>query len=116
LVDEVPLITPMAGTEQFRPQADTAIANLALAGDYLATPWEVINMETANYSGRWAANVILDRSGSTDSPAKTVGTYRPPEWEPFKRIDEDRYKRRQPNMFDADLTPDALKLLLQAVA
>ncbi|MEA2172084.1 MAG: hypothetical protein QOF76_5384, partial [Solirubrobacteraceae bacterium] len=27
-------------------------------------------------------------------------TVRPPEWEPFKRTDEDRYRRGLPNVFD----------------
>jgi hypothetical protein len=69
-------------------------------------------METASFNGRRAANAILARSGSPEPPARTIGTYRPLEWEPFKRIDADRYRRGQPNLFDAQLSPDELAALL----
>ena len=114
LVSEDPLVLPTVGTWQYRPDAPTAIANLALAGDYLNGPWEVANMETACYSGRRAANVVLAESGSNAAPAATIAPYRPPEWEPFKRIDEDRYNRGQPNLFDVDATVTQLSSLLGA--
>jgi len=48
-------------------------------------------MDTASYNGRRAANTILERAGSHEPPAMAVQSYRPPEWEAFKRIDEERY-------------------------
>ena len=63
--------------------------------------YEMANMEAANESGRRAANAILDRAGSHESPALVFPAYRPPEWEPLKRIDEALYKAGQPNLFDS---------------
>jgi hypothetical protein len=112
LVSQDPLVLPTVGTWKYRPDAPTAIPNLILAGDYLNGPWEVANMETASYSGRHAANTVLDHSGSRETRAATIAPYRPPEWEPFKRLDKQRYKQGQPNLFDADMTLDQLRGLL----
>jgi hypothetical protein len=57
-------------------------------------------MGAANYNGRRAANAVLRASGSREAPAMAVGRYRPPEWESFKQIDEQRYKQGLPNIFD----------------
>jgi hypothetical protein len=109
LVSEDPLVLPTVGTWRYRPDAPTAIPNLMLAGDYLNGPWEVANMETASYAGRRAANAILDATGSHESPAATTPPYRPPEWEPLKQIDEQRYNAGQPNLFDIDMTLEQLR-------
>jgi uncharacterized protein with NAD-binding domain and iron-sulfur cluster len=102
--NEDPIVIPTVGTDQYRPEVSTAIPNLVLAGDYPAGDWEVTTMDTASYNGRRAANAILERAGSPEQPAMAVPAYRPPEWEPFKRIDEDRYRRGLPNLFDVDLS------------
>jgi uncharacterized protein with NAD-binding domain and iron-sulfur cluster len=113
LDSEDPLILPTVATEQYRPSPATAIHNLFLAGDYLNGAWEVANMEAACYEGRRAADAILGRAGSHESGVNPIGPYRPPEWEPLKLVDEDRWKRGQPNLFDvADLTSDRLRSLL----
>jgi uncharacterized protein with NAD-binding domain and iron-sulfur cluster len=111
-VNEDPLWLPTVGSERYRPAAKTGIPNLMLCGDYLKSLWEVTNMETACYNGRRAANAVLDASGSFEMPARAIEPWRPPEWEPLKRLDEDRYRRGQPNLFDADLTLDQLKARL----
>jgi len=103
LVSEDPLVLPTAGTEIDRAEVETAIANLLLAGDHVKGPYEITNMEAANHSGRRAANAVLQRSGSSQTPAATIGPYRPPEWEPFKLIDEARYRAGLPNQFDTPL-------------
>jgi hypothetical protein len=59
-------------------------------------------MGAANYNGRRAANAVLQASGSHEPLAQAAGRYRPPEWESFKQIDEQRYKQGQPNIFDTD--------------
>ena len=69
-------------------------------------------METASYNARRAANAILDGAGSHEAPAMTVGTYRPPEWEPLKRIDAQRYARGQPHLLDMHLPLPQLRTLL----
>lgn len=84
-----------------------------LCGDYLKSAWEVTNMETACYNGRRAANAVLDASGSYEAPTTAIEPWRAPEWEPFRRIDEDRYRRGQPNIFDADLTSAQVRELLR---
>jgi uncharacterized protein with NAD-binding domain and iron-sulfur cluster len=113
-VYEDPLVIPTVGTLQYRPEPKTGIRNLMLCGDYLNGPWEVSNMETACFNGRRAANVVLDAAGSFETPAKTIAPYRPAEWEPLKRIDEDRWRKGQPNLLDLDLTAAQLSTLFGA--
>jgi uncharacterized protein with NAD-binding domain and iron-sulfur cluster len=112
LVSEDPLIQPVAGTGPDRPNPHTAIGNLALCGDYLYSPWEVANMETACFNGRRAANVVLDAAASAQTRAKAFLPFRPPEWEPLKQIDAQRYAQAQPNLFDVDSLNPALTQLL----
>jgi hypothetical protein len=112
LVSEDPLVLPIAGSEHLRPRPATAIRNLALCGDYLDGEWEVANMEAACFNGRRAANVVLERSRSRERPAGALLPYRPPEWEPLRSLDADRFRRGQANLFDADLGADRLKTLL----
>jgi uncharacterized protein with NAD-binding domain and iron-sulfur cluster len=100
LRNEDPLILPSVGAWKLRPEVGTAIENLVLAGDYPRGRWEMANMEAANASGRLAANAILRRAGSGEPAARVFEPYRPPEWEPLKRIDAARYARRQPNLLD----------------
>lgn len=50
------------GAEQLRPQQQTAVPNLVLAGDWTATGWPS-TMESAVRSGFAAAGVILSRLG-----------------------------------------------------
>jgi hypothetical protein len=61
-------------------------------------------MEAANYNSRRMVNVMLDNTGSIESPCKITSAYRPPEWAPLKAVDEQRYAHGQPNLFDTDLT------------
>jgi uncharacterized protein with NAD-binding domain and iron-sulfur cluster len=108
-----PLTVPTIGTWSMRPPAGTAIPNLVLSGDYGSGHWLVGTMESANTAGRLAANEILHRAGSPETPATVFDHYRPPEWEPLKKIDERRYANGQPNLFDIDATPDQLNALLK---
>lgn len=102
-MSEDPLVLPTVGTEGDRTEVETAIPNLLLAGDHVRGPFEVTNMEAANYSGRRAANAVLQRAGSREPAAVTIGPYRPPEWEPLKAIDEARFRAGLPNQFDIPL-------------
>jgi hypothetical protein len=115
LISDDPLVLPSAGQLPDRPDVTTGIPNLMLCGDYLKSEWEVANMETASFNARRAANAVLERAGSHETRVSAIGPYRPPEWEPLKRIDEDRWKRGQANLFDdAGLTGDQLRSLLSA--
>jgi hypothetical protein len=112
LVNEQPLVIPVVGTRGDRPDVATAIPNLLLAGDYVAGEWEIGHMEAACFAGRRAANAVLDRAGSHEEFAKTIGPYRPPEWEPLKRMDENRWRRGQRNVFDAEMSAEDFRALL----
>jgi hypothetical protein len=107
LHNDDPLVLPTAGTWDARPDPVTQIPNLMLCGDYLKSDWEVGNMDTASYNARRAVNAILDRTGAHQPHAMTVETYRPPEWEPLKAIDEQRYRQGQSNLFD---TPRGMRV------
>jgi uncharacterized protein with NAD-binding domain and iron-sulfur cluster len=111
---EEPLIQPIVDTERFRPDVETRISNLMLCGDYLNGNWEVVNQEAANYNGRRAANAILGAAGSKETPVEVLEPYRPPEWEPFKQIDEERWRQGQPNIFDTEMSSRQLHELLKA--
>jgi uncharacterized protein with NAD-binding domain and iron-sulfur cluster len=120
LRSEDPLVLPSIGARKHRPASATAVANLMLAGDYPLGHWEVANMEAANSSGRAAANAILQRAGSNEPPVHVLRPYRPPEWEPLKRIDAERYKHGHANLFDISASTDhplhAVEELLQQLA
>ena len=113
LVSDDPLVLPAVGQYVDRPDVATKIPNLMLAGDYLKSDWEVANMDAASFNGRRAANAVLAASGSRETPAKAIKTYRPPEWEPFKRIDEIRWSSGQRNIFDRDLTLPQMRAMLR---
>jgi hypothetical protein len=107
-----PLTSPTAGSWSKRPAVATAIPNLLLAGDYGSGDFLVGTMETANKAGRLAANAVLERTGSREPPAQIFEHYRPPEWEPFKQMDDERWRQGQPNMFDGDMPASARAELL----
>jgi hypothetical protein len=71
-------------------------------------------METASFNGRRAANAVLVKAGSRESPAATIAPYRPPEWEAAKSVDEGRYRSGQPNVFDTEMGETELNRLLNA--
>jgi hypothetical protein len=116
LVSGDPLVMPKVGTGKYRPSPQTRIENLALCGDYLNGVWEVANMEAACFNGRRAANVVLEMSGSRETPAPAKELYRPPEWEPLQRLDEDRWRRGEPNAFDVPAPPREATALLHVPA
>jgi uncharacterized protein with NAD-binding domain and iron-sulfur cluster len=111
-ISEDALVLPTIGTEQYRPDVKTAIPNLMLCGDYCNGDWQVANMEAANFNGRRAANAVLERAASHETPARTVESYSPPEWEPLKQLDDQRYAHGQPNVFDLPTIPQQLASLL----
>ena len=114
LISEDPLVLPTVAERKHRPDVTTAIPNLLLAGDYLKSEWDVANMETASYNARRAVNALLDRAGSREPRAEAIERYRPPEWEPLKRIDAERYRRGQPNLLDTEMSSAELSQMLNA--
>ena len=98
--NDEPLLVNTVDSWEKRPAAGTQIANLMLAGDYVQTDIDLATMEGANESGREAANVILDRSGSKAKPVQKFKLYDPPEYEAAKQMDRELYKAGQPNALD----------------
>ena len=85
-----------------RPDAATGIPNLFLAADYVRTHINVTTMEGANEAARRAVNALLDESGSREAHAPRWDLYRAPEFEPWKLLDAERWRRHEPNIFDTD--------------
>lgn len=112
LVSDDPMVLPTVGQRPDRPDVTTGIPNLLLCGDYLKSAWEVATMEAASFNGRRAANALLERSGSREPASAAIGPVRPPEWEALKRVDEDRWRRGLPNVFDRTMEPGELRTLL----
>lgn len=113
LVSDDPLVLPTKGTRRFRPDVATKIPNLSLCGDYLKTDWIITTMESACETGRRAANAVLDATGSPEASVEILAPYRPPEWEPLKRLDEQRWRRGEPNLLDVADPSDAARALLR---
>ncbi|MFH5227893.1 hydroxysqualene dehydroxylase [Antrihabitans spumae] len=100
LTNETPMLLNSVGSWELRPNSRTAVPNLLLAGDYVKTNADARSMEGANESARVAVNAILDASGSDAPRAHIWPDYHPPELEPLRRIDEDRFRAGLPNQFD----------------
>ncbi|MEV7285556.1 FAD-dependent oxidoreductase [Streptomyces sp. NPDC093252] len=94
------LLVHPTGTWYHRPTARTRVPNLFLAGDYVRTDVDLATMEGANESARHAVNALLDADGSAAPRCHVFELYRPPEFEPLKRVDELRYGLGLPNTFD----------------
>jgi hypothetical protein len=89
-----PLFINVTDTWRLRPEAGTRLPNMLLAGDYLRTNTNLACMESANESGRRAANEIFRRSG--------VGAELCRIWElelpfaPLRALDEQRFRAGKP--------------------
>jgi hypothetical protein len=59
-----PLLINYTGSLAFRPNVQTAISNMFLAGDYVRTSTDLACMEGANEAARLAVNALLDAAGS----------------------------------------------------
>src|SRR5205807_5127485 len=102
LVDDAPLFIQNPGSWYDRPDSATAIPNLFLAGDWVRTHINVTTMDGANQGGRQAANAVLDAAGASSPRAMLWPLYVPPEYEPWRAIDRDRYRMGQPNLWDPE--------------
>ena len=70
------------------------------AADFVRTHTDLATMEGANESGRAAVNALLEAAGSTAERVRMYELYRPPEFEPLKRVDAELYRARRPNALD----------------
>jgi len=106
--NDTPLFIQNPGSWYDRPNARTAIPNLAFAGDWVRTNINVTTMDGANQGGRAAANAILLGAWSEAPQVPIWNLLVPPVFEPLRAIDYARYLNDLPNMFDPDqLRPSA---------
>ena len=123
--NDEPLLINTPGSWDDRPDARIAIPNLLLAGDYVRTSMNVATMESANESGRRAAQAIVERAGRRGEPVTVFDRWQPPENEPGYRADDEAYRAGQPHVLDfpwpraeaaalltADSSPSAVRALL----
>ena len=97
--NDEPLLINTVNSWDLRPETTTAIPNLLLAGDYVRTDIDLATMEGANESGRAATNAILEAADSNAEPVTMYKLYDPPEFAALKKIDAQRFRRGQPNLF-----------------
>ncbi len=88
------------GSWRNRPSADTGIPNLFLAADYVRTDFDLATMEGANEAARHAVNALLEEAGSAAERVPVFTRYQPPEFDGLKKIDAQRHRAGQPNLFD----------------
>ncbi|WP_254768803.1 hydroxysqualene dehydroxylase [Salinilacihabitans rarus] len=87
LTNREPLLVNTVGTLQYRPPADVAVPNLAVAADYVHTHTDLASMEAASEAARRAVTAILEREGH---PSAAPGLWEfdlPRAFEPARRQD-----------------------------
>ena len=92
-----PLLVNVVNSWQYRPEAATAIPNLLLASDYVRTYTDLATMEGANEAARRAANAILARSGSAETPCELWPLREPALLAPLRAVDLLRFKLGTPH-------------------
>lgn len=95
-----PLLINTAGSLRYRPEADTEIANLFLAADYVRTNTDLATMECANEAARRATNAIIARSGVRARKCNLWKLREPKIFKPFKHQDKLRYRLGLPHLGD----------------
>lgn len=99
------LLINTAGSWDIRPEADTAIPNLFLASDYVRTSVNLATMEGANEAARRGVNGLLKEAGSQADGVRVWDLYQPPEWNPLKQLDRQRWRRKQRHILDSPGAP-----------
>jgi len=94
------LLVHPPGSWALRPQAATQIPNLVLASDYVRTKTDLASMEGANEAARAAVNAILERSGSTRSPAQIWPLTELDQFRSAKALDAWLYKHGKKHAFE----------------
>jgi len=92
-----PLMINVAGSLQYRPEAQTAMENLFLAGDYVRTYTDLACMESANEAARRAVNCLLITAGAAMPPAQLWPLEEPPFLKPIQEIDRIRFALGRPH-------------------
>ncbi len=87
------------GSWAIRPEAASAIPNLCFAADYVRTHTDIASMEGACEAGRRAANVVLERVGSTAPRVPIWPLTEPAQYDVWKQLDADLYRVGRPHVF-----------------
>ncbi len=95
-----PLTVQTVNTWAKRPKGPTAIPNLFVAGDWIQTNANVVSMEGANQGGRIAAQAVLDAADRNTERVVRYDYYTPPQLDPLKALDAQRFAAGQPNIFE----------------
>lgn len=99
--NEDPLLINTVNSWDSRPETKTNIRNLILAGDYVRVKgFDLACMETANESGRHAANSILDATSSVKTRATIFPRYKEPLLKIAQSLDDIAYTNGLPNLGD----------------
>ncbi|MBV9950248.1 MAG: acetoacetate decarboxylase family protein, partial [Myxococcales bacterium] len=92
-----PLFINTVGSWKCRPEVQTEIENLCVAGDFVRTHTDLATMEAANESGRRAAASILERAGAHYSVPQVWRLPEPEGLAPLKVLDARRFERGEPH-------------------
>ncbi|WP_280423527.1 hydroxysqualene dehydroxylase [Nocardia carnea] len=98
--NETPLLVNTVGSYDHRPHAYCAIPNLFFGGDHVRSHIDLATMESANESGRNAANAIIDAAGDPAPHAPVFPLVAPPAFEAAKKLDADRFRAGLPHILD----------------
>ncbi|MGW3280913.1 hydroxysqualene dehydroxylase [Nocardia rhamnosiphila] len=98
--NETPLLVNTVGSYDHRPTAHCAIPNLFFGGDHVRSNIDLATMESANESGRSAANAIIDAADDPAPHAPVFPLVALPAFEAAKRIDADRFRAGLPHILD----------------
>ncbi|MBF6348111.1 MULTISPECIES: hydroxysqualene dehydroxylase [Nocardia] len=98
--NETPLLVNTVGSYDHRPHAHCAIPNLFFGGDHVRSHIDLATMESANESGRSAANAIIDAAGDPAPHAPVFPLVALPAFEAAKQLDADRFRAGLPHILD----------------
>ncbi|MEU4311896.1 FAD-dependent oxidoreductase [Nocardia sp. NPDC024068] len=95
-----PLLVNTVGSYDNRPEARCAIPNLFFGGDHVRSHIDLATMESANESGRSAANAIIDAADDPAPYAPVFPLVALPAFDAAKKLDADRYRAGLPHILD----------------
>ena len=101
--NETPLYMNVTDSWEQRPDAETIFENFFVAGDYAKTSAYLATMESANESGRRAANALLKKSGYKGdfcSIFTEKHNKKPKVFGPLIKIDEILYNHNKTHLLD----------------